>query len=178
MADDAAAPGARRPDLGTEEGRRKFIGILNSRLPKKRNIAQGLVRNERGEILLCELAYKKDWDLPGGVVDPSESPATCVRREISEELGVDWAVGDLRAVNWLPPYRGWDDAVLCLFDLGEQPADVLDGMTLLAREIKAVHWCPPEGLEEHVAPYVARLLGSVLAAGPGTLYLEDGLPRA
>ena len=118
MADDAAAPGARRPDLGTEEGRRKFIGILNSRLPKKRNIAQGLVRNERGEILLCELAYKKDWDLPGGVVDPSESPATCVRREISEELGVDWAVGDLRAVNWLPPYRGWDDAVLCLFDLG------------------------------------------------------------
>ena len=57
------------PDLSTDSGRIAFNKLLNNRLPTKRNIAQGLLRNERGEILLCELTYKKDWDLPGGVVE-------------------------------------------------------------------------------------------------------------
>ena len=78
-----------------------------------------MLRNPAGEVLLCELSYKKEWDLPGGVVDPGESPATCVEREVEEELGIQVTAGRLLAVNWLPPWRGWDDALLYLFDLGE-----------------------------------------------------------
>ncbi|GGB73089.1 NUDIX domain-containing protein [Knoellia flava] len=162
-------------DTATESRRHAAINILNSRLPRKRNIAQGLLRNEDGEVLLCELAYKGEWDLPGGVVDPKESPAACVVREISEELGVAVGVDGLSAVNWLPPWRGWDDAVLFLFDLGAVERSFVDGLTLLRREIRAVHWVAPADLADHVAPYTARMLERVLDGGSTAypIYLEN-----
>lgn len=164
-----------RPDTSSEAGRRSFIHILNAKLPRKRNIAQGLLRNEDGEILLCELTYKSEWDLPGGVVDPKESPAACVVREISEELGVSLGVRQLLAVNWLPPWRGWDDAVLFLYDLGTVPRSFTDDLTLLPKEIKAVHWVAPEALGEHVAAYTARMVEQLLDGDDAayTMYFEN-----
>ncbi|WP_298748468.1 NUDIX hydrolase [uncultured Serinicoccus sp.] len=150
-----------------------FLGMLNATLPRKRLIAQGLVRDDQGRVLLCELTYKTDWDLPGGVVDPRESPRQTIRREVREELGVDLPVGDLLTVNWLPPYRQWDDALLLVHDLGTHP-DLAERASLQRSELRAVHWVRPEDVDEHVAPYVARHLRSVLADGPGEL--EDGLP--
>lgn len=35
------------------------------------------------------------WEFPGGKIDPSESHADALRRELREELGVDAEVGDL-----------------------------------------------------------------------------------
>lgn len=172
----APAGDLRRPRLDTEEGRLQAIRYLNDHLPTKRLIGQGLLRNERGEVLLCELTYKQEWDLPGGVVDPGESPATCVEREIAEELGMDVRAGDLLVVDWLPPYRGWDDALLLVYDLGVVPSAAVDEAELLTREIRAVHWCPPEGIAGRVAPYAARMLAAALRGGP-TCYLEDSVPR-
>lgn len=166
----------RRPDLSTEAGRLAFNAILNTRLPTKRTIAQGILHNERGEILLCELTYKSDWDLPGGVVDPLESPASCVVREIEEELAIGVDPGALLAVNWLPPYRGWDDAVLFLFDLGVVPERVATRARLLRREIRAVHWVPSDEVAAHVAPYTAEMLRLVLDGTGGTAYLENSEP--
>ncbi len=160
-----------------DQQRDEFQAHLNANLPTKRLIAQGLVRDEAGRVLLCELTYKLDWDLPGGVVDPRESPAQTVAREVHEELGVRLRPQRLLAVNWLPPYRRWDDAMLMVFELGTHP-DLLSRTVLQPREIVAAHWCAPQDLDEHVAPYVARHLRAVLAADRvlGPLYLEDGSP--
>lgn len=169
-------------DLDTEAKRLAAIRFLNAKLPKKRVIAQGIVRATDGRVLLCELTYKKDWDLPGGVVDPGESPAQCVVREIHEELGLHLTVEALLAVNWLPPYRGWDDALLCLFDLGTVEADLLDQAVLSPREIRGAYWVTPQELADHVAPYTAAMVAEVLAetastapgaGAAGTAYLED-----
>ena len=162
------------PAPGTREG---FTAMLNSELPTKRVIAQGLVRNSAGDILLCELAYKRDWDLPGGVVDPGESPAACLVREIREELAVDVELTRLVAVNWLKPWLGWADAVLFVFELAPVGDDLLDRVHLLERELRGAHWVEVSDAVQHVAPYNARMLGS-LAANPSgtTLLLEDGLP--
>lgn len=152
--------------------RATFTAVLNAGMPTKRCIAQALVRDQQGRILLCELVYKKFWDLPGGVVDPHESPADAVVRELREELDVDAYVQGLAAVSWLPPWRGWDDATLFVFDveLDRSPH------TLQPREIKAVHWVAPDELDAHVADYTARVVRAALAA-PTTVYLEDGRPR-
>jgi len=168
---------ARREE--TERDRLRRIAILNARLPKKRNIAQGMLRNAAGEVLLCELTYKLEWDLPGGVVDPGEPPAATVVREIREELGIDVQVQGLVAVNWLPPWRGWDDAHLFLFDLGVHEPGELDPSRFLRREIAGAHWVSPAAAGGHVAPYTARML-EVVAEAPegGTLYLEDSEPSS
>ena len=157
-----------------------FLGMLNASLPTKRLIVQGLVGDGEGRVLLCELTYKRDWDLVGGVAEPAETPVASLEREVCEELGVELPVGDLLAVDWLPPYKQWADALLLVFDLGIHP-DLLDQVVLQRTELRSVHWCTPQEAGEHVAPYVARLLSSVTAAGQGgrvgTLFLEDGLPR-
>lgn len=153
-----------------------FIAMLNSTLPTKRAIAQGVLRDGAGRILLCELTYKQEWDLPGGVVDPHESPASCVAREIREELGIEVEVRGLLAVNWLPPWRGWSDATAFVFDLGVADENLVERTTLERREIRALHWVGEEELEERVAPYNQRLLAFLgTHAGPAA-YLEDGLP--
>jgi 8-oxo-dGTP pyrophosphatase MutT (NUDIX family) len=160
------------PEPGSRAG---FLAMLNATLAVKRVIAQGLVRDGAGRFLLCQLTYKQEWDLPGGVVDPHESPAHALAREVGEELGHAVTVGELLTVDWLPPYRQWDDALLCVFDLGVHP-QLREQAVLQRSEIAAVHWVDVEEARDHVAPYVARLLEQ-LAAGDHAAYLEDGLPR-
>nr|WP_281497015.1 NUDIX hydrolase [Ornithinimicrobium sp. F0845] len=154
--------------------------MLNATLPRTRVIAQGLIRDDRDRVLLCELTYKSDWDLPGGVVDPHEAPWVALRREVREELGVDLPPGPLLAVNWMPPYRQWDDAVHFVFDLGTVP-DLAERAVLDPRELAAVHWVEPAEFAERMAPYAVRHLTAILAADRacGPLVLEDGtVPEA
>ncbi|MEO7448211.1 MAG: NUDIX hydrolase [Humibacillus sp.] len=159
------------PAPGTREG---FTAMLDSSLPTKRAIGQGLLRDDTGRVLLCEPVYKRDWDLPGGVVDPGESPAHCVAREVREELTLDLTVGELLAVNWLPPYLGWGDATTFVFDLGTVDASLLSRAVLQEREIRAVHWVGDGDWRGRVAPYNEQLLSALATRTSGTLYLEDG----
>ena len=109
-------------------------------------------------------------------MDPNESPAHCVVREVREELGVDVEVRGLIAVNWLPPWRGWSDATVFVFDLGVVDDDFVARTTLQPREIRAVHWVGEGELEGRVAPYNHRLLAFLATHTGPTAYLEDGLP--
>jgi 8-oxo-dGTP pyrophosphatase MutT (NUDIX family) len=155
-----------------------FRALLNGALPRKRVIAQGLLRDPRGRVLLCELTYKPDWDLPGGVVESGESPREAVVREVEEELGLRLAPGPLVAVDWLPPWSGWDDACLLVFDLGTVGAAGTGDVVLEPREIAAVHWCDPAMVTEHSrGPTAARVLHCCAAADSGTtVFLHAGQP--
>src|SRR5690606_7033887 len=95
-----------------------FVGLANAALPRKRVIAHAVLRDEFDRVLLCETTYKQDWELPGGVVEAGESPATGAAREVTEELGVELPVGELLDLTWLPPWNGWDDALAMLYDGG------------------------------------------------------------
>ncbi|WP_456697133.1 NUDIX hydrolase [Aeromicrobium sp. P5_D10] len=141
--------------------REGFISILNAGLPTKRVISQGLLRDEHGRVLLCELTYKREWDLPGGVVEVGEPPALGLVRELQEELGITVEVRGLITVNWLPAWRGWDDACIFLFDLGVVESQVTDSMTLQATEIKSVNWCDPTAVRDRAAAAAIELLEAV-----------------
>lgn len=154
-----------------------FVHVLNAALPRKRVITQGILRNERDEFLLCELTYKSEWDLPGGVVEPSESPATGLSREVREELGVDLRPTGLTAINWLPPWSGWDDACTVVFELGSLPTPAIEQMRLEPAEIRAVHWCDLTRVAARGTAATTRLLRFLTQTeSVGPHYLEDGRP--
>ena len=154
--------------------REGFIGILNAGLPKKRVISQGLLRDEQGRVLLCQLTYKQEWDLPGGVIEVGEAPAGGLVRELQEELGITVDVKGLITVNWLPAWREWDDACIFLFDLGIADSSIVDTMTLQPTEIQAVQWCDEQAVKENATSAAIELLTAV-GGGDITPYREAPL---
>ncbi|GIM62497.1 NUDIX hydrolase [uncultured Nocardioides sp.] len=149
-----------------------FRSLLNSFLPRKRAISQMLVRDREGRVLLCQLTYKRDWDLPGGVVEVGESPRVAVQREVEEELGLAIEPGALVLTDWLPAWGGWDDAVCLVFDGGTHGPEVLAGVVMQEREIRDVRFCTLEEVEELAADFTSR---RVRAAVEGDQpYTESG----
>jgi RimJ/RimL family protein N-acetyltransferase/8-oxo-dGTP pyrophosphatase MutT (NUDIX family) len=154
-----------------------FRALLNSFLPRKRAISQLLVRDRDGRVLICQLTYKRDWDLPGGVVEVGESPREAAGREIEEELALNLDPGELLVTDWLPPWGGWDDAVCLVFDGGEHDASLLDPMTLEPREIRHAEFATLEQVRERCADFTARRIASALAVASGEArpaYVESG----
>lgn len=159
-----------------------FRALLNSFLPRKRAIAQMLVRAEGGpgddepRVLMCQLTYKADWDLPGGVVEVGESPRLAVVREVEEELSLDIAAADLVLTDWLPPWGGWDDAVCLVFDGGVHPASLVEQVVPQAREIRSAAFLTLAEIDERAADFTARRVRAALAAlrGEGPGYTESG----
>ncbi|PTR30265.1 8-oxo-dGTP diphosphatase [Rhodococcus sp. OK519] len=59
-------------------------------------VAAAVIRD--GRLLLAQRTRPVElaglWELPGGKVEPGESPADAVRRELREELGVEVVAGE------------------------------------------------------------------------------------
>jgi len=159
-------------------GGRGFRAVLNSFLPRKRAIAQMLVRDTDDRVLLCNLTYKQDWDLPGGVVEVNESPRLAVEREVEEELALSLPAGGLVLTDWLPPWSGWDDAVCLVFDGGRHPPELADRIVAQRREIREARFCSAAEVHQLCADFTARRIDSALAnlgAGRCT-FTESGRP--
>lgn len=149
-----------------------FRALLNSFLPRKRAISQLLVRDPDGRVLLCRLTYKRDWDLPGGVVEVGESPLLAVGREFEEELGLTITPGALLLTDWLPAWGGWDDALCLVFDGGTQDAAILQQVVMQPREIRDVRFCTLEEVDELAADFTARRIRAAVAGS--SPYSESG----
>lgn len=157
------------PPVASREG---LVAMLNAGLPTKRVIAHGVLRDPSDRVLLCELTYKREWDLPGGVVEPGESPLAGVVREVREELGIDVVPQRLLTVNWLAPWRGWDDACVFVFDLGVHESSLSEAMVLQPTEISAVYWCDATTAAERGAAATGGLLAFLAGRPEGVPYLE------
>jgi 8-oxo-dGTP pyrophosphatase MutT (NUDIX family) len=107
---DAPKPG--------DPGRETYLAEGNAKQARKRVVADVVIRDEQGRVLLVNPTYKDGWDLPGGMAEANEAPLAAVRRELSEELGLDVAICGLLCLDWVAPHGPWDDLLGFVFDGG------------------------------------------------------------
>ncbi|GAA4437063.1 hypothetical protein GCM10023148_43730 [Actinokineospora soli] len=140
-------------------------------------IAAGALFTDRlGRILLVEPTYKPDWEIPGGVVEPGETPWEACRREVMEELSLETTPGRLLVVDWAP--LNTEPRTLFIFDGGRlNPAQT--HFTLQESEIRSTRFVTPDEFDTRCAPRLARRLHAALAASLAgdTRYLEHGHPH-
>ncbi len=169
-----------RDDVVT--GAMGFTAMLDTVLPTHRVIGHVLLTDQTGRVLLLETTYKPDWELPGGVVEPGESPRVGAQRELMEELGLEIALGQPLLVDWMPPYLGWSDAIEFIFDGGICDAQMTEAMVLPCHEIAAFHWVEPDRVAAHVSKLSARRIArmlQMLIVNESMTYTENGLdPQA
>lgn len=88
-----------------------FKGLFAHRLPGhgERQVAQAAILDP-GRVLFSLRRELRGWELPGGRVDPSETPEAAVIREVREETGleveVERPVGRYRRSGFLP-HTAW-----------------------------------------------------------------------
>lgn len=59
--------------------------IVNQAELVQRTSVYGIIRDEKGTLLVRDRTSDEKWDLPGGGIDPGEEMIAALRREIDEE---------------------------------------------------------------------------------------------
>lgn len=130
-------------------------------LPRKRIGAGALITDELGRVLLVEPTYKPTWEVPGGAVEDHETAVDACRRECTEELGRQVAVGRLLVVDHQVD-RTLGDSIGFIYDGGSfGPAD---GIRLPADELRSYRYVPVDDLGSLTAPRLARRLQHAIKA--------------
>lgn len=65
-------------------------------LPGKRMASGTLIFDNEDRFLILKPSYKKNWEIPGGVVEMDESPMQACIREVREETGLVLRENDLK----------------------------------------------------------------------------------
>ena len=109
-----------------------------------------IVRNERGEVLLLEHAFRRryPWALPGGWMERREPPERAVVREVKEETGLDVEVERLLTARTFTLPR-MDIVFVCR---------VLGGTLRGSGETPRWMWCAEGAYPERVDPYTVELI--------------------
>ena len=114
----------------------------------------------RGEVVLLR-NERDEWELPGGKLEPSESPQVCVTREIAEELNL--AVHPTALLDtWV--YCITPEVRVLIVTFG--CAETFEGEAVVSREHKQLRWVPlsevhalrmPEGYKASIRSWAGVL---------------------
>ncbi|MGC9665024.1 NUDIX domain-containing protein [Planosporangium sp. 12N6] len=145
--------------------------------PRKRAGADVLFRDNADRILLVDPSYKPDWDLPGGMAEANEPPLDAARREVREELGIEYTGGRLLVVDWVAPHGPWDDSLMFVFDGGVLQDEDRARISLRDGELAEFRFVPLDEAGLLLRPYVRRRVEAAVRAvrEAATAYLHDGL---
>jgi len=144
-------------------------------MARPRVAAGALIRDHAGRLLLVRPSYKDGWDIPGGYVEPDETPSAACEREVAEEIGLVRPAGQLLVVDWAPSDTE-GDKVLFVFDGGRVDAAEADNLAIDGSEIEEIAFHPDNELSAMMPARLARRLALAVEASRSstTIYAEHG----
>lgn len=138
--------------------------------------AGALFFDDEGRVLLVKPHYKNHWDIPGGYVEPGESPRAACIREVREELGLTIDPGAMLVVDWAPaPNEG--DKILFIFDAGTLNADDQQRITFPDGELTEYRFVASDDLDSYGPGRLTRRIRTAATARRQVqaAYAEHGL---
>lgn len=131
-------------------------------MPLVVHVTAGIIRDEIGRYLITQRRRGSHleglWEFPGGKVDAGESLVACLRRELLEELGADFVIGEeIATIDWEYPDR---IVVLHFFQC------TLVSGAIEPRESQAMTWVSRERFRDYEFPPADRELIERLEAAP------------
>lgn len=103
--------------------------------------AGAVVRDELGRLLMVRRGHEPSlgkWSLPGGRIEPGESPGQAAAREVLEETGLHVRIGEL-----LQTVDIWDGR----YRVHDYSATVTGGELRAGDDASEVRWCSPDDVE-------------------------------
>lgn len=122
-------------------------------------IAGAAVTDADGRVLAVDVSYNsRDWQTPGGVVEPGDSLADAARREVREETGID---AELTGLLYTRPVHYQYDAGVAVLPMAVFTARKAGGEARVPErtipdgreEIADVRWFSPDELPESTLDY-------------------------
>jgi 8-oxo-dGTP diphosphatase len=108
--------------------------------------------------------YKDYWDIPGGYVEPGESPYAACLREVREELSLDVPVAAQPLVIDWAPAEGEGDKILFIFDGGTLTDDELSRIRFADGELAELRYIGSDEAGQYTISRLARRLQLALSA--------------
>lgn len=123
-------------------------------------VVAGLIRDGQGRYLITRRRQGTHleglWEFPGGKREPDETLEQSLRRELLEELGALFVVGELvQTVRWVYPEK---TVVLAFFHCR------LEEGAIEPREGQLMQWVPPTDLHRYDFPPADAALVARLAS--------------
>lgn len=117
--------------------------------------ALGMVINEQQEVLLVRLSYRDGWHFPGGGLKKGEDFCQALRRELSEEVGIQCSPDMSMLHGTFYSYYNYkrDHAAVFIIESFERPEETVDNF-----EILEARWFGISELPEDVSPGTRRRL--------------------
>ncbi|HCQ64183.1 MAG TPA: NUDIX hydrolase [Rhodobacteraceae bacterium] len=125
--------------------------------------AYAILPRDGGVLLTHQDAPVPEFQLPGGGIDPGESPLRALHREVLEETGWHIAaprrLGAFRHFTWMPDYEIWAEK-LCHVYLAHPvrpagPPSEPGHIAVWARGTTAVHLVASDGYRAFLRDYFA-----------------------
>ena len=97
---------------------------------------QVILQNPAGEVLLQlrdddpAIPFPGSWCIPGGMLEPGESPVDCAVREIREEMGLTFAAADLHLVAAQQRSYGYEHTFWTTVDVDPAAIELTEGQAV------------------------------------------------